>query len=422
MAHFIYPQATSTTAFVLDSVVVSPTIDSVVPANNKGMPVVNLAGEGLGPLDVNTGAAGATTLRVVLSSDSTISIEEDKNYGVVGANTIRTAAQIGNATGAAEFGSGADSAQTLRVTLSTRAETAATPLSVRLSDGSAFLSNLPVSQSGTWDINDITGSISLPTGAATETTLSGMSAKLPATLGQKTMANSLAVTMASDQSTINTKDVATGVLAAAIPGSAIVVAGSDAGNVKEISVTAAGLVKVDGSGVTQPISAASLPLPAGAATETTLSNMSAKLVADFGNTTQSVRTASVIGNFTGTADFNSGTTTAQTLRVTLASDSNPKVGYSSIQVINRDYSMSSISGTYATLGSTLSAAGNYVSFFETGGSPIIIGWGGVDKFHIPPGGAESPIIVAIPISTQLQIKTADGSTVNSGRFLMSIFS
>ena len=53
MAHYIYPQATSTTAFVLDGSTVSPTIDSLNAAANKGMPVVNLAGEGLGPLDVN---------------------------------------------------------------------------------------------------------------------------------------------------------------------------------------------------------------------------------------------------------------------------------------------------------------------------------------------------------------------------------
>lgn len=38
-----------------------------------------------------------------------------------------------------------------------------------------------------------------------------------------------------------------------------------------ISLTTAGLLRIDGSGVTQPISAASLPLPTGAATETTLS-------------------------------------------------------------------------------------------------------------------------------------------------------
>jgi hypothetical protein len=40
----------------------------------------------------------------------------DTNYGTVGASTIRTASQIGNATGAADFNAGATGAQTLRVT------------------------------------------------------------------------------------------------------------------------------------------------------------------------------------------------------------------------------------------------------------------------------------------------------------------
>src|ERR1035437_8107480 len=40
---------------------------------------------------------------------------DDHNYGVVGSNTLRTAAQIGNATGAADFNAGATGAQTLRV-------------------------------------------------------------------------------------------------------------------------------------------------------------------------------------------------------------------------------------------------------------------------------------------------------------------
>jgi hypothetical protein len=42
----------------------------------------------------------------------------------------------------------------------------------------------------------------LPTGAATETTLASVDGKLPATLGQKTMANSFSVAIASDQSTL----------------------------------------------------------------------------------------------------------------------------------------------------------------------------------------------------------------------------
>ena len=40
---------------------------------------------------------------------------EDKNFGTVGVNTSRTASQIGNSTGAADFNAGATGAQTLRV-------------------------------------------------------------------------------------------------------------------------------------------------------------------------------------------------------------------------------------------------------------------------------------------------------------------
>ncbi len=59
-------------------------------------------------------------------------------------------------------------------------------------------------QSGTWNITNVSGTVSLPTGAATETTLAAASAKLPATLGQKAMTASMAVVVASDQSAIPT--------------------------------------------------------------------------------------------------------------------------------------------------------------------------------------------------------------------------
>ena len=62
------------------------------------------------------------------------------------ASATRGASQIGNATGACDFGSGVQGAQTLRVTpatdaphlLATRHEAAATPLSAQISNGSAF--------------------------------------------------------------------------------------------------------------------------------------------------------------------------------------------------------------------------------------------------------------------------------------------
>lgn len=68
---------------------------------------------------------------------------------------------------------------------------------------------VPVSQSGTWNITNISGTVSLPTGASTSalqttgnSTLSTISGQLPTTLGQKASAASLAVVLASDQSSI----------------------------------------------------------------------------------------------------------------------------------------------------------------------------------------------------------------------------
>lgn len=97
-----------------------------------------------------------------------------------------------------------------------KAMAASTPV-VIASDQTA----VPASQSGTWNINNVSGTVSLPTGAATSalqttgnTSLASIDTKTPALVG--------------------------------------------------------GRVPVDGSGVTQPVSAVSLPLPSGAATEATL--------------------------------------------------------------------------------------------------------------------------------------------------------
>ena len=56
-------------------------------------------------------------------------------------------------------------------------------------------------QSGTWNVTNISGTVSLPTGAATETTLAALNTKTPA-LGQAVMASSQPVVIASNQSAI----------------------------------------------------------------------------------------------------------------------------------------------------------------------------------------------------------------------------
>jgi hypothetical protein len=61
-------------------------------------------------------------------------------------------------------------------------------------------------QSGTWNINNVSGTISLPTGAATETTLSAINTKTPA-LGQAAMVASTPVVIASNQTTLPVSQV-----------------------------------------------------------------------------------------------------------------------------------------------------------------------------------------------------------------------
>lgn len=77
--------------------------------------------------------------------------------------------------------------------------------------------NVNAVQSGTWNINNISGTISLPTGAATETTLSSINTKLPSQ-GQAAMAASVPVVIASNQSNIGvlTKNSLVGVVYDAI--------------------------------------------------------------------------------------------------------------------------------------------------------------------------------------------------------------
>lgn len=105
-----------------------------------------------------------------------------------------------------------------------------------------------VSQSGTWNINNISGTISLPTGAATESTLSTLNGKIPSGL----------------------------------------------------TVTSTRLL-VDGSGVTQPISAASLPLPTGAATESTLSTFSNRFTSSTSSISRVSSSASSVSILASTA-------------------------------------------------------------------------------------------------------------------------
>lgn len=70
---------------------------------------IDVAGVQIDPRQIRT----LTSTDVVTTSNLPTTV--DTNFGTVGASTLRSAAEIGNASGAADFNSGATGAQTLRV-------------------------------------------------------------------------------------------------------------------------------------------------------------------------------------------------------------------------------------------------------------------------------------------------------------------
>ncbi len=75
-----------------------------------------------------------------------LTLSYDTNYGAVGANTLRTAAEVGNATGAAAFGAGTTTAQVLRVVLPT--DQTAIPVTVTGATGGTYADSASYSYAG----------------------------------------------------------------------------------------------------------------------------------------------------------------------------------------------------------------------------------------------------------------------------------
>lgn len=104
-------------------------IDTVTPSKSKGLPnsPLNTSGVMINPATFEAQASGDTSLASIDVKQSTIiayaasmDTKTNLNYGVA-TGAIRTASQLGNASGIADFGSGASSSQTLRVVLATDA-------------------------------------------------------------------------------------------------------------------------------------------------------------------------------------------------------------------------------------------------------------------------------------------------------------
>lgn len=290
----------------------------------------------------------------------------------------------------------------------------------------------------------------LPSGAATEATLAAMSAKLPAALGAQVIAGSMAVNIASDQVvpvSAASLPLPSGAATAANQATEIASLASIDGKLpatlgqKAMASSLAVVIASDQS--TVPVSAASLPLPSGAATEATLSALNAKVANDYGAASGAVRTAAQVGNASGVADFNLGNTGTQTLRVSanaafagtaasvnsgaadtgtqrviLASNSPGVSGRSKANnSAYNDYSSVNVTtGAYVQLVASTTSATNLLQVFDSSGQTIILAVGAaaseVDQCFIFPGG-QGDIPLAIPAGSRVSIK-AQTATANSG--------
>lgn len=211
----------------------------------------------------------------------------DTNYGVVGASTIRTAAQIGNATGAANFDAGITTPQTLRVVLPT--------------DQTA----IPATQSGTWNINNITGTISLPTGASTAANQTNGSQQTQVVDGSGDVWGPRTGSGGVNWfPVINLEGAADG---APVAPRTLQIGGSDGVNLQTLSTDTSGFLNVNAFQGTSPWIVSG----------TVVSGNDTNYGVVGANT---LRTAAQIGNATGAALFGAGTTTAQVLRVVLPTD------------------------------------------------------------------------------------------------------
>lgn len=346
----------------------------------------------------------------------------------------------------------------------------ATPDSVRIGDGTDELAIngsgealVTATQSGSWTVG-ISGTVPLPTGAATETTLSSINTKTPA-LGAAVTASSTPVNIASDQivpvsaaslplpsgaatSANQTNNLQTTqiVNAAGNPVTVNTLAtnplGTDygletnslmyglstsgGGIYVPAKVSPSGSVQVGGSVDVGNISG-TVSLPTGAATETTLSSLDGKVANNYGVATGAVRTASQVGNASGIADFGSGALSAQTLRTVIATDQ-PAISVTSValDVVDvqdtplLDASSTNIPGSAASplqVVASLAATVKKIQVLDTTGFFFGVYTGAaaseVLKFIVGPG-SDQTIDASIASGTRISLRSMTTTAISSG--------
>ena len=263
-------------------------------------------------------------------------------------------------------------------------------------------SAVPASQSGTWNITNVSGTVSLPTGAATETTLAALNAKVTAVnTGAVTVSSSALPTGAATETTLsslNGKVTACNTGAVTISSSALPTGAATESTLSTLN----GKVTACNTGA---VTISSSALPTGAATETTLAAASAKLPATLGQKAM-----------------------ASSLAVTIASDQSAvytkDFGLGSSGIARIDYASTSVStAAYTQVIASTAAEADVVEIFDSSGQVLVLATGAAgseaDKFYIFPGG-NGRVPLLIPAGTRIAIKAIDGNAT-AGQFLINLY-
>jgi hypothetical protein len=196
-------------------------------------------------------------------------------------------------------------------------------------------------------------------------------------------------------------------------------------------------LKVDGSAVTQPVSAVSLPLPTGAATEATLSAQSAKLPATLGqhamaaslsvalSSDQSAIPVTQSGTWSTRSQDGSGNALTSFLQGSNRGLNVSPLGKTAVAKARNDYSGTNVTtSAYVQLIATVGATDvQEVEIFDSSGQTLLLATGGagseVDQVYILPGG-NGRIPLRIASGTRVAVK-AVSATANVGELTVNFY-
>lgn len=176
-----------------------------------------------------------------------------------------------------------------------------------------------------------------------------------------------------------------------------------------------------------PVSAAALPLPTGAATETTLQSIDAGIPAALGQTTMSASMpVTIASNQSAVPSSQSGTWTVQPGNT---ANTTPwlvtQAGRSKANApLYNDYTSTAVTtSAYVQLVASTTSAANRIEIFDSSGEALFLAVGGsgseVDQLLIYPGG-NGIVDIAIPASSRISIK-AKTATASNGFIIVNLY-